>query len=393
MAKMSAVLWSDAKAYFFRGSEYVRYDVAADKADEGYPQSIASGWAGVFDRDIDAAVVWPNGKAYFFRGGEYVRYDVAADKADEGYPQSIASGWAGVFDRDIDAAVVWPNGKAYFFRGGEYVRYDVAADKADEGYPQSIASGWAGVFDRDIDAAVVWPNGKAYFFRGGEYVRYDVAADKADEGYPQSIASGWPTLFASGQSGATAFSFQLQPGEAVGARVVRCCNEALAGGQMGQFDRHDFYRSFIACNAETSEAKAEALTTVRTSCAMFVRAIRAWSGAPRSGPYVPGTGMFVSMGNVSFNHPAFVPNNGSVTPNPGDNFYISSSQQSNDGHTGIFIEEIADGRWRTAEGGGGGKPDGTLCRFVERSIVGNKFDNDARTLWGWFDVTKVGLPA
>ena len=102
--------------------------------------------------------------------------------------------------------------------------------------------------------------------------------------------------------------------------------------------------------------------------------------------------MFVSMGNVSFSHPAFVPNNGSSKPNRGDNFYIASSQQSNDGHTGIFVEEISDGRWRTAEGGGGGKQDGTLCRFVERAIVGNKFDNDARTLWGWFDATKVGLP-
>jgi hypothetical protein len=132
---------------------------------------------------------------------------------------------------------------------------------------------------------------------------------------------------------------------------------------MGQFDRHDFYRSFIACNQEVSDAKAEALTTVRTSCAMFVRAIRGWCGAPPAGPYVPGTGMFVSMGNVSFSHPAFVPNNGSSKPNRGDNFYIAPSQQSNDGHTGIFVEEISDGRWRTAEGGGGGKQDGTLCRL------------------------------
>ena len=76
MAKMSAVLWNDAKAYFFKGSEYVRYDVAGDKADDGYPQSISSGWAGVFDADLDAAVVWPNGKAYFFKGNEYVRYEI-----------------------------------------------------------------------------------------------------------------------------------------------------------------------------------------------------------------------------------------------------------------------------------------------------------------------------
>ena len=65
---------------------------------------------------------------------------------DEGYPQSISSGWPGVFENDLDAAVVWPNGKAYFFKGDQYIRYDIAADRADEGYPQSI-SAWGLPFD------------------------------------------------------------------------------------------------------------------------------------------------------------------------------------------------------------------------------------------------------
>ena len=96
MARTVAVVWDGAKAYFFQGGQYTRYDIAADKADEGYPQSISSGWAGVFADGVDAAVVWPNGKAYFFRGDQYTRYDVAADAADEGYPQPIASGWPGL---------------------------------------------------------------------------------------------------------------------------------------------------------------------------------------------------------------------------------------------------------------------------------------------------------
>src|SRR5215469_5138645 len=112
-------------------------------------------------------VVWDkSGKAYFFRGGEYLRYDIAAEQVDDDYPKVISEGWRGVFDRDIGAAIVWPNGKAYFFRGSEYTRYDIASDQADEGYPKPISESWPGVFDRDIDAVIAWPNSKAYFFRG-----------------------------------------------------------------------------------------------------------------------------------------------------------------------------------------------------------------------------------
>jgi hypothetical protein len=293
---------------------------------------------------------------------------------------------------------LWSDATAYFFRGAEYLRYDVAADAADEGYPQPISAGWAGVFDSDIDAVVVWPNGKAYFFRGAEYLRYDVAADAADEGYPQPIIAGWAGVFTDGGTtdgdttdggGASTFAFDLRPGEAIGARIVRCCEEALTPGPMGEHERPDFYRVFIACRQERSQADAQRLTGVRTSCAMFVRAVRQWCGAPPAGPYLIGSPMFKSMGNVSFSHPAFVAHDGSAKPHPGDYFYLSSTQQSNDGHTGLFLEEVADGQWRTAEGGGG---DGTQCRLTQRTIVGDRFSGEGRRLWGWFDCTQVDLP-
>jgi hypothetical protein len=188
---------------------------------------------------------------------------------------------------------------------------------------------------------------------------------------------------------ASLFSFDLQPDEDIGSRIVRCCQSALADGPMGEKQRHDFYRDFIGCNQEESIQKAEGLTRIRTSCAMFVRAVREWCGAPPSGPYKSGTGMFVSMGNLSLSHAAFVATDGSATPNPGDYFYISSTKSSLDGHTGIFIEETSPGVWRTAEGGGG---DGTECRFNQRAFAGRGFSGERRTLWGWFDCTKVGLP-
>jgi hypothetical protein len=190
----------------------------------------------------------------------------------------------------------------------------------------------------------------------------------------------------------TQFSFETKDGESIGDRVVRCCHAALDAGPMSKTERHDFYRDFIACNQEDSQQKADALATVATSCALFVRAVRTWCGAPAMGPYVPGTAMFKSMGDVSTSHPAFVKAGGSAQPNPGDYFYIASPppSQKNDGHTGIFVALQSSGAWTTAEGGGGS--DGTQCRFTERTIQGSKFTNDSRSLWGWFDCTKVGLP-
>jgi hypothetical protein len=84
-----------------------------------------------------------------------MRYDIAADKVDPGYPAAIAGNWPGFpanFAAGINAAVLWNNGKAYFFKDTEYIRYDIATDKMDEGYPKPIAGNWPGLWADNIDA-------------------------------------------------------------------------------------------------------------------------------------------------------------------------------------------------------------------------------------------------
>jgi hypothetical protein len=196
-------IWPNDSVYFLKGSQYSRYNVKADRVDSGYPKPIAGNWPGFpasFAAGVSAGLMWTNGKAYFFKGGEYIRYDVATDQVDAGYPHPIAGNWPGLFTSNIDAGLVWNNGKAYFFRGGEYIRYDIATDKADAGYPHPIAGNWPGFpasFAVGVDAAVMWNNGKAYFFKGSEYLRYDVATDRVDAGYPKPIQGNWPGLFSS----------------------------------------------------------------------------------------------------------------------------------------------------------------------------------------------------
>jgi hypothetical protein len=128
-------------------------DAKTDKVDPGYPVPIAGNWPGfppAFAAGVSAGVMWNNGKAYYFKGNQYLRYDVAADKVDPGYPLPIAGQWPGLWPDNIDAGVVWPNGKAYFFKGSQYTRYDIAADKADAGYPLPIraTAGLSGVSRR-----------------------------------------------------------------------------------------------------------------------------------------------------------------------------------------------------------------------------------------------------
>ncbi len=136
------VWWGFGKAYAFNGPTYVRYDDGSnlpEGAEASYlppnpPVPIAGKWPNMpvpWVVGIDAGLNWGTGKLYFFRGSEYLRYDMATDRVDPNYPQPIADNWPGVFTDRIDAAL-YPGGRfAYFFRGDQYQRFDVDANRVD----------------------------------------------------------------------------------------------------------------------------------------------------------------------------------------------------------------------------------------------------------------------
>ncbi|WP_263143751.1 hemopexin repeat-containing protein [Pseudomonas sp. RIT-PI-AD] len=243
--KRSAVNWNDDTAYFFAGDRYYRYDFARDRVAEGYPKPIAGNWVGFEGlpggpRDLDAGFNAGNGKAYFFKGDQYLRFDVAADRVDSGYPKPIAGNWPGLERfaggaRDLDATLAVSGDKIYFFKGSQYLRYNLAqGDRADARYPLDLsAATWSGVqqWPLGVEAAFKRNAGVAYFFDRGEYIRYDLSADKAAGGYPQPVdAATWPGLEAFRAEGRFFASAPLGAAERTGQPLARALYGSVPEG-------------------------------------------------------------------------------------------------------------------------------------------------------------------
>ncbi|WP_408952889.1 hemopexin repeat-containing protein [Lysobacter sp. Hz 25] len=213
--------------HVFRGGDYYKYDIAADRVVSGYPQPIATNWPGLETfaggaRNLDAAVDAGNGEVYFFKDAQYVRYDLAAGAVDAGYPAPIAGRWPGLEKfaggaRDLDAALFFSRSKLYFFKGDQYIRYNLDSDRADSYYPAYLSeSTWpnSGYWPAHWSGALNFASGKSYVFKPGEYLRYDRVLDRADAGYPAPItASNWPGL----QALYAGSAFELAPGGGNGA--------------------------------------------------------------------------------------------------------------------------------------------------------------------------------
>lgn len=107
-----------------------------------------------FADGLDAAVDVGPGAAFLFRGSQYVRYDVARGRVAPGYPAPIvpargpfADFVAAGFSGGVDAALNRGDGKLLFFRGDRYLRYDLPSACVDDGYPRPIAVRWGGLAD------------------------------------------------------------------------------------------------------------------------------------------------------------------------------------------------------------------------------------------------------
>lgn len=204
----AAVQGVDGASYFLRGDRVERFDYQTDRVSSGYPRLIAEQWPDLARfqggaRDIEAAFNAGNGKAYFFKGSQFLRYDLESNKADSGYPQSIAAAWPDLERfrrgaRDLDAALAVSEQEIYFFQGSQFIRYDLKAGRAAADYPLEISDlTWPGlaVWPLGIDAAVRRDSETAYLFNGHEYIRFSLKRHEADNRVPRAVNnSSWTRI-------------------------------------------------------------------------------------------------------------------------------------------------------------------------------------------------------
>jgi matrix metalloproteinase-14 (membrane-inserted) len=98
----AALLWPRNKhLYLFKEELYWKLDVDKMRVADSYPKRISEHWLGVPD-GLDAALAWSNGKTYFFKGTEYYRFDDTTLTVDADprlpFPRPIAKWWLGCED-------------------------------------------------------------------------------------------------------------------------------------------------------------------------------------------------------------------------------------------------------------------------------------------------------
>ncbi|MDE9545550.1 fucose-binding lectin II [Xenorhabdus bovienii] len=190
----------NSNVYLFLNADNTRYNETLKSADIAYPQPISNDWPDLpieFQINIDD-VINLNGYLYFFKGSQYVKFDIAKAKVIDG-PKFIADGWPGLkgteFESGIDAATEFTTNIVCFFKGSDCIDYTVNSHTIKR---NSISARWGITekyteFSTNLDAAVQRINSRIDLFKGSHYIRFNLKSNAIDAGpAPISNYTGGP---------------------------------------------------------------------------------------------------------------------------------------------------------------------------------------------------------
>lgn len=153
-ADLDAVVphWKDGTTvYCFKGNHYWKFDTLRNSVEPGFPPS-GRPYGNTLDfpkvpAGLDAAVSHPSdGKSiYFFKNSEYWKYDMAVGAVISGYPKPYGGStglWPGI-PASVDAAMPhWNDGSSiFFFKGGLVYKYNIHSAASEQGYPRPYGTG------------------------------------------------------------------------------------------------------------------------------------------------------------------------------------------------------------------------------------------------------------
>ncbi|KAL7856452.1 hypothetical protein SRHO_G00153510 [Serrasalmus rhombeus] len=172
--------------YFMRDGWYWLYENRNNRTRYGDPVSVPVGWHGIPAAGVDAYVhVWTRktDAAYFFKGTQYWRYDSESDQVfsrdgdGQRYPRLISEGFPGVPSPVDTAYYDRRDAHIYFFRGSMVYRFDVRSNRLAAGSPKKMTELFPAVAAGDhpvanLDAAYFsYTHNALFLLKGSSYWR------------------------------------------------------------------------------------------------------------------------------------------------------------------------------------------------------------------------------
>ncbi|XP_018412968.1 PREDICTED: matrix metalloproteinase-21 [Nanorana parkeri] len=170
--------------YFFRNSWYWMYENKNNRTRYGDPLAVSTGWQGIPTQNIDAFVhvwTWTRDDCYFFKGTQYWRYDGENDKAyamdaqGRTYPRLISEDFPGIpspinaayFDRRTQHIL--------FFKDYQVYAFDINRNRTVPNFPKRIVDFFPAVVRNNhpmghLDAAYYsYTHNSLFLFKGKDF--------------------------------------------------------------------------------------------------------------------------------------------------------------------------------------------------------------------------------